>query len=260
MRVRRLYCAILVLGAITVFRPAGSSACTCAGDIPPMFLVENGSVLPANARGIISPYLSANWDVVPIMRVDRPQSQVPFKVEKIAYPEPLRKGRGGSMTFALLCPDWEPGGTYRIGARPYGVEVTISMDAFVPDTSQIDIWENEMGEVTTGGGTTCSITFDAHRLGIEMSGREVKKWGASLMYFTVVDGTVHWHPTRSYCVHAIPGRSWVGPSRDLLYSSCNGSVGAFENLSSGKHTVAMIAWLPGVGEIIAKKEVVFDCH
>src|SRR4030095_5197165 len=92
-----------------------SRACTCSGLPLPMFLIETGSVLPANARGILSPYPNAHWDKVPVVRVDKQDSPVAFKIENIPYPEDLRRGRGGSMTFALLCPEWEPGGVYRIG-------------------------------------------------------------------------------------------------------------------------------------------------
>lgn len=258
MRIRRV--TIALFGTLVLALPfAISYACTCGGEPLPLFLIETGALLPANTRGILSPYPNAHWERVPIDRVDKQESPVPFKVEKIPYPENLRKGRGGSMTFALLCPEWEPGGVYRIGTGPRAIEVTISTEDFVPDTSQIDIWEDEIGKVTAGGGTACSMTLDAHRVGIEMSGREVEKWGAALLYFTVVDGTERWQPTRSMCADRTIGRSWVGPTRDLLYSSCSSGSGLFENLTRRKHVVTMVAWLPGVGLTSATREIEFRC-
>ena len=80
------------------------------------------------------------------------------------------------------------------------------------------------------------------------------------MYFTLIDDKVRWQPTRSLCESGRPGRSWIGPARDLLYSICRGGAGAFENLSTGTRSVTMIAWLPGVGQTVATREITLNCH
>jgi len=78
------------------------------------------------------------------------------------------------------------------------------------------------------------------------------------VYFTIVDDRIVWRPLPSLCSEVPPGASWVGPSRELLFAARDTSPehsGAYLVLPRGEHSVTMIAWLPGVWQVSAKRKI-----
>ena len=207
----------------------------------------------------------SRWQIS-VKRLDRRSPPVPFELETVEFPEGYAKKVHSYVDdFSLLCPRWEPGGAYRISIADKSIEVTIARQPFVPDSCSVDVWESEFGSVTsmTRAGS-CNVTFPAYRLGIEMSGGVVERWGESLLYLTIVDDELAWRPTKSLCSDVPAGWSWVGPMRELLYCECYREGGTRFSpaewvLTPGEHEVTMIAWLPGVACATATREVSLDC-
>jgi len=190
-------------------------------------LVKSGAILPSNARGIpcVDMHDVSRWQIS-VKRLDRRSPPVPFELETVEFPEGYAKKVHSYVDdFSLLCPRWEPGGAYRISIADKSIEVTIARQPFVPDSCSVDVWESEFGSVTsmTRAGS-CNVTFPAYRLGIEMSGGVVERWGESLLYLTIVDDELAWRPTKSL---------WVGRCASCFIANVTGRVGRGSRQPSG---------------------------
>lgn len=252
---------VIAAGALLATWTGQAGPCSCGGDGPPAYYIETGAIIPANTRGIPCSFkVPTKPFTTPLIRFDEYEREVPFTFEAVPYPSGWA-GRDNEPghELTLLCADWVPGASYRLGRGPYATEFSVSPDSFTTDTSTFGIWESKRGPVTSMTLVgSCSTRFSAYRLGIEMS-EQVTRWNEALLYYTVVDDK-GWRPSKSLCDPTYLGRSWVGFGRELLYCACSGSGGApYSNLSSGQHEVMMIAWLPGVYECRATTTVRLGC-
>lgn len=239
------------------------NACTCIVQADPAFLVESGSVLPANAKGIP---IGRGWsgNECAVWRLGEQETLVPCWLSPVDFPRSYDWKQHDSSRedrLWLVCADWEPGSRYRIDMGRQSIDVEVASQPFVSTECAIDIWENGIGDVETMTlHGSCTVRFSAHRVGVEISGDAIDQWRDALLYFTIIDGEIVWRPRKSVCSKMPPGQSWVGPTRELLYWCCEGSGGAYAKLSKGKHSVRMIAWLPGVWQVAATTEVTLGCR
>lgn len=196
-----------------------------------------------------------------VERLDPLPTQIPFRIAPVDLPvtyERLERPAAIEAVY-VICADWRSGGTYRVSLGEQSVDVSIAAEPFVSKPCEIDVWEDCIGDVETMTlRGSCRINFNAYRLGIEMCGAAVNSWVSGLVYFTIVDGEV-WRPSPNLCADMPLGLSWVGPGRELLYAAFPTGrevSGAYSILPSGTHSVTMIAWLPGVWQVSAKREVI----
>ena len=264
---------ILFLASVTIGGwSSNTSPCSCVSAFYPHPLLKSGAIVPADARGI--PWTdirnAKRWEIS-VKRLDRRSPPVPFKIETVEYPMGYALLRNGyaDQKLSLVCPEWEAGGTYRVTVLNESIDVTVSSQRFQDEGSSIDIWQDEHGQVKTVTlRGSCSVTFPAHRLGIEMTGATLDRWGGALVYFTIVDDDSAWRPVRELCAPKVwPGESWVGTAQELLYCGCwaegqryDDSRDATYILSTGEHKVTMIGWLPGVTHVTATTTVSLACE
>ena len=255
---------VLLIGSVAVVNP-----CTCIVARGTSFLFESGTVFPSNTRGIPIAYGSPRLECS-VTKLDEHQSTVPSRLSAVDFPRGYSWKQHDSSSEDrqwLVCADWEPGNRYRISLsnrskEQRSVEVEIGTEPFVPSQCTISTYEDGIGDVETETlRGSCRVRFSAHRVGVEIAGGAIDRWRGALLYFTFVDRDVIWRPRDSVCSNVVPGQSWVGPARELLYWCCAGNgCGAYSVLSKGEHAVKMIAWLPGVGQVDASKEISLGCY
>jgi hypothetical protein len=238
--------------------------CTCIFAQPPRFLIESGALLPSNTKGIPLAYGSPGIKCT-VTKLGASESSISCKLSAVDYPrEYIWKQHDFSSEHRLwlICAHWEPGSRYRVTmGKEKSIDVEIAREPFVSDVCGINVWEDSIGDVETATVLgSCRVRFSAHRVGVEISGDSIEMWRGALLYFTIVDGRTVWRPTASICSSVPAGDSWVGPTRELLYWSCDGNGGrASSVLSKGEHSVKMIAWLPGVSQVNASTKVQLGC-
>ena len=123
----------------------------------------------------------------------------------------------------------------------------------------------KIGEPTTGAlavakGGSCSESVTAAQLPIEMDLPEAMRAFRDQLYFeTIIDGTERWGPSSSICYPIVPGASWRGKGVALLFCACTPF--SSQGLATGRHTVEMLASLPGtdVLAVTSKVEVELKC-
>jgi hypothetical protein len=100
---------------------------------------------------------------------------------------------------------------------------------------------------TYAGSCIVDISAAAADISIALAS-DAKPWENALLYSTLVDGQP-WRPTGSLAGFSTLGSSWVGRARDLVYSPCHSMDGGqlllTTDLPQGRHTVQMVATLPG---------------
>jgi hypothetical protein len=259
---------VIALGiALTLGWATHAGSCTCVLGRFPVFMVVTGVRMPANARGVPCFNLTSREYVY--VRHIGSGDKVPFKVESLALPEAYSAAGGGperSAKISLICPEWKPGESYRIGIDALSVVVHVDRTSFEASDATIEEWKDTKGDLQTlTYGGSCSVTIRAHQVGVELFGETIDPWRGALLYFTVVDDALAWQPRPSLCSELPPGMSWVGNARELVYSECPADDEPLHGertlrLDPGKHKVTMIAWLPGVIEVSAATNVELGCR
>jgi len=255
-------------------RPVG--ACSCIVGLGEGFLIPEKRTLPANARGLL---WWAGGRHVP--RNDTKKLNVRFLVQRIDKDKPaevpfdLEWIRGGLVLVAVN-ERLRPGSVYRFTGRqgdlPLGpirmvesdepvsersLEVTVSTAKLLPLAlaPRLEFGERKKGRLHVQAGGSCSIEINAAQVPVRMVLPPwLEKWKHVLFFRTLVDDKP-WEPRGSICTQVPPGRSWVGKGEDLLYAGCpdgDAEPGQVKlvflgdgGLESGRHTVRMIAELPG---------------
>ncbi|MGH7725649.1 MAG: hypothetical protein ACREOU_09490 [Candidatus Eiseniibacteriota bacterium] len=89
------------------------------------------------------------------------------------------------------------------------------------------------------------------------------------MYTVFVDDQGMWRPDKSLCSETPPGMSHTGWGKEVLFSFCANIPGDYgppvphaeSLLPEGRHTVRMVAWLPGTSEQMkSTTSVVLSCQ
>jgi hypothetical protein len=202
----------------------------------------------------------------------KPSPRMEVHLERIQLPPEYRSKSSAwsgvdNDSLYLICAQWEPGATYRIWmGNDQAILTHISTEPFVARPSKVEVWSNEQSVISTSTARgSCSTQFDARRVGVEMSGDDIDLWRDALLYLTIVDDKIAWRPVDDLCDSVAPGKSWVGTARELLYCDCAPEVeksahAPIWSLEAGKHTVRMIAWLPGVAQTVATTTVSLSCE
>lgn len=283
--------AILVLAGLVpaLGLPPGAKACSCVR-VDAGFLIEPGTELPANARGVPwsgwlewdgTTTLPPGKDFFAVERLDGPEAgDVVFDLELL----------GGDLlrdddVLALVAPreGFEPGGRYRFSFRRpsfrtaadelparYRLEVSVGREPLVAGSSgesagSLAVWKTarDQLEVETRAGS-CSVRVDAAQTGVELElPDELARWRDALLYVTRVDGEIY-RPASTYCGQTAPGRSWTGMARELLFADCEAQSRVWGRpegvLPEGVHLVEMTAWLPGTEQTFeARRDVRLSC-
>lgn len=251
--------------------------CSCAMGRFPEFLVPSGVTLPANARGVPCFNVGSPSTKVSVVHAkpglpEGGGTPVDFTIQSIPCPDSYSSAvRADSHTpdsraIALICFDRRPGETYRVSLDKKSILVHASNDELKESACEVQVWKNSRGDLTTMTlWGMCSVTIDAQSVGVELVGDLVDRWKESLLYLTVVDGKIAWKPQEGLCSHELPGISWVGRGRELVYCDCSRAEPdqpreATWCLPKGAHTITMIAWLPGVTEVSASTTVTLACQ
>lgn len=258
---------IIALGiALTLGWATEAGSCTCALGRFPVFMVVSGVRMPANARGV--PCFNLTFREHVYVTHIGSGNRVPFKVESLALPKSYSAAAGGperSARISLICPEWSPGESYRIGIDALSIVVHVDEGSFAAANATIEEWKDTRGNLQTlTYGGSCSVMIRAHQIGVEIFGDTVDRWRGALLYFTIVDDVLAWQPRPSLCSELPPGMSWVGNARELVYCECPKSDEPPRGeralrLDPGEHSVTMIAWLPGVAEVSAVTNVKLVC-
>jgi len=256
-------------GLVVTFLPRVADACQPPSCVPGI-LYPDGAV-PANLPGLV-------WDPV----LDRfSDAKSGFDASDITFrrlPEgtDLDAGReeagadsGSPVSFSFmeqpsggylirLDAPLEPGAIYRVEgttfcwmgptqpvilrAGPVAALPTSlgSLAASAPTIRKLTV-------ATYAGSCIVDISAAAADISIALA-TDAKPWGNALLYSTLVDGQP-WRPAGSLAGFSTLGSSWVGRARDLVYSPCHSTDGGplllTTDLPQGRHTVQMVATLPG---------------
>jgi hypothetical protein len=108
---------------------------------------------------------------------------------------------------------------------------------------------------TTSG--SCATTFIGRKASVAfVLPADVQSWAGVLTYVVLVDGSIVWRPDSSLCDPVAPGLNSLGRGRERLFSYCSelgprdagrywGGGPPDDNLSSQRHSVEVVASLPG---------------
>jgi MYXO-CTERM domain-containing protein len=184
-----------------------------------------------------------------IERVE-PTGLVPIAVAVRPIEEPALWNPEDVQAVGLVVGGAEPltPGTYRftsIGALGAHVDATIAEAPLTPGTIDLIVGEPMRAEVVVGTGMSCAEQLPATTRAIHVELPEAARpFAASLSYDTIVDGKP-WRPSKSLCSPTVPGRSWVGDGRELLFAVCAKGQQPEWNLEPGAHEVLMRIHAPG---------------
>jgi hypothetical protein len=261
-----LLLAVAVVGATA---PSQARACRCS--VPEHgFVVPEGGVLPANAAGLPWhgwPRSVENFEVVEIT----PTAELPrtAKIHPVSRDRSV-PGRWASTVVVGLEEGLQPGASYRFGVRAteggivtgqqQQAVVRVSETALVaPEASPLLLGALEQSKTTIATGGRCSASRETARREVSLLLPDLSEEARnSLFYLTLVDGKP-WREQSSTCKPPVPGETWKGRARDLLFTLCPEL--PRRGLASGTHSIQMLALLPGT-DIVIRSEVVsgdFSC-
>ena len=99
-------------------------------------------------------------------------------------------------------------------------------------------------KVSTNVGS-CDVTIEADQVTIALNLHpSAQPWMDVFHFQTLVDGK-KWRPSKTIHERSY-GQSWEGRGKERLFSDCKKDSEANDNLSAGKHSVVLLATLPGM--------------
>ena len=99
-------------------------------------------------------------------------------------------------------------------------------------------------KVSTSMGS-CHVNIEADQVTIALEPHpSAQPWMDVFHFQTLVDGK-KWNPSKSLGEGSY-GQSWEGRGKERLFSDCNKGSIANDGLSAGKHSVVLLATLPGM--------------
>lgn len=195
-------------------------------------------------------------------------------------------GSAGEMLLLLPEGGFRAANTYRFSIRPEPgqipsatVVVTVAREHLgpAPASTLLRVGPQAIGPLAVAYDSLTCIPPRFGTAGLRVSQRPIEmvlpeaweRFRRSLLFAVTVDGNP-WHPDCAACDSPGPGRSWVGPGREILFAGCappdtsrivtHSTEGRVRPLEAGAHEVVMVAWLPGTSTVvIARAEVVLTC-
>jgi len=127
----------------------------------------------------------------------------------------------------------------------------------------LKVGKEKRAELEVATGTSCSATVKAAQRAIEVVLPDaLKRLSSNLMFETIVDGAV-WRPASSICRRLVPGDSWQGKGKELVYAVCNAKQVFVQDtgLSSDRaHWVQMRVRAPGSKTVLETPKERFTLH
>ena len=262
--------ATLLLSVVSFSLPNRVFACKCVGFRDWGFVSATNGLLPSNAGGVLwwgeLPAKGASDGSTVRMRELREGAWIdlPTEYEQVADLSPrglwLFRPTGGferGKTYELT--------TKRTDLRGFEVEKEQRLVVEIADKPLVGrdrivhlvVSKPTLKKVVVAAAASCQAAVDAAQVTIAMDlPEEVEPFRDQLYYETIIDGDKKWIVSQHLCSPPVPGVSWQGPGRDLLYSLCEESdIALSSGLGEGPHHVAMKASLPGTDFQISTGEV-----
>ena len=268
--------AVVFLAVFLTLAPF-AHACSCAYFPDCGFIGPPAGRLPANAAGVAwyGPVLEP-----PEVLDERFSAEILERGEfralsvEVNPVEEFSTAREGVFVVAPKGDGLKPGATYRftvdrtdpIGCGHKQVLVTVDDETLQAGTSfTLDVGPAAHEAIPIAAAVTCSETLEVSQVAIRASlARNAQPWREQLLYRTVINGEVHWHPTNNMCHEIVSGRSWESVGHDRVFAVC-GEVPSPHVipllLKPRRHTVTMQAFLPGAGVVLETpiESVEFRC-
>jgi hypothetical protein len=266
--VKHMFGLVVVVGV--VLGAAGvAEACSCSNRCTEV-LMDSWISIPANTPGFPlaldyrrqGDYVMPSWTLTNVNRstghplsvhaVENPPARFGFLDGWDGYliqPEGvLEEGRYVLQSPDSLCDLW--GDQYPLTIFQLTPAVPLPQSL-----GQIDEIRSHKSLVSVNTDSGCSGLFEAAIASVQVRlTEEAEPWRDALFFTTLVDGE-RWEERSSFCEQPPLGGDSGGRGHAQLFALC----GQFNaGLEPGRHTVKMLAWLPGTDLVLETEEAEFE--
>ncbi len=263
------WCVMVLAGSAALGAANTAEACTCSGRCAEV-LLDSWISIPSNTPGFplaISSrqqddYVMPSWTLTNIdqstghplrvQAVESPPARFGFLEDRDGYliqPEgALEEGRYVLQSPDSLCAS-------RGDQHPLMVFQLTPAAPLPQSLGGLELFQRSLNNISVNTQDGCSGDYDAATISarVELSD-EARPWRDALFFTTLVDGE-RWEERSSACEQPSLGEDSGGRGHAQLFTLC----GQFNaGLEPGRHTVKVLAWLPGTDLVLETEEAEFE--